>query len=161
MNVVKMSLTGDDSSGWTWCIWVDELELVRTEPLARLDLAEALFSIRRDDSRVNPLFREVSDDDLFVILDGFFFGALHDALRASAEEQTWARHLVSPAVPTSAWSRMYLIGSGGDSERLLVWQGGKRRSFVLAEGLFDKALDDAIKRLEACEGGMDILPDEH
>jgi hypothetical protein len=148
VNIVKMSMTGDDSSGWTWHVWVDDLELIRTEPLERLDLDAALFSVRRDDSRDNPLFREVSDDDLFVVLDGFFFGALHDALRASAEEQTWARHLVSPTIPASVWSRMYLIGSSGDRERLLVWQGGKRRSFILAGGSFDRALSDAMTQLE-------------
>src|SRR4051812_37991788 len=116
-----MSLTGDDLSGWTWRVFVDELELLRTERLARADLGAALFSIRRDNSRNNERFREISDNDLFAILDGFFFGALHEALRASAEEQTWARHLVSPAVPTSVWSRMYLVGCNDEQERLLVW----------------------------------------
>lgn len=113
-----------------------------------MDLACPVFSIRRDESRVNPFFIEVTYDDLFTVLDGFFCGSLYDALRASAEEQTWARHVVSPGVSASISSRMYLIGGRGDRDRLLVLHGGKRQSFTLAEGAFDKALDEIIERLE-------------
>lgn len=149
MSVVTMRLTGDDTSGWTWCVRGDESELFRTAPMARLDLEAALFSIRRYESRRNSLFGSLSDEELFLILDGFFFGGLHDALRASAEEQGWARHLVSPAVPATISSRMYLIGNGEGRERLLVREDGKRRGFILAEGSFDRELNavlDCLKR---------------
>ncbi|MBI4510550.1 MAG: hypothetical protein HY698_13030 [Deltaproteobacteria bacterium] len=148
MNVLSMSLTGDDSGGWIWGVRVDDLELFRTEPLARNDLAAALFSVQRDNSRSNPYFCDVSDEDLLLILDGFFFGALHDALRASAEEQTWARHLVSPTLPATVWSRMYLVGCGGDKERLLVWQSQRRRTYRIAAGSFDKELSEVVRCLE-------------
>lgn len=148
MSAVRMSITGDDSAGWTWGVWVDNLELFKTEPLARNDLAVALFSVRRDTSRQNPFFRGLSNEDLFFILDGFFFGTLHDALRASAEEQVWARHLVSPSLPVAIWSRMYLVAFEGDPERLLVWQNGTLQAFSLAEGSFDKELSAVVESLE-------------
>ncbi len=148
MSALSMVLTGDDSVGWTWSVLVDDVELWRTAPLARGDLASALFSIQRDRSRTNPSFSAISDDDLLFLLDGFFFGALHEALRASAEEQTWARHLVSPALPAVVCSRMYLVGSGEGKERLLVRQAAGRRSFVIAEGNFDSELAAVRKRLD-------------
>ncbi len=149
MSIVAMTLTGDDLAGWIWSVWIDDLEAFTTEPMARADLAAALFSIQRDDSRKNPYLVDLSDNELFIILDGFFFGALHDALRASAEEQTWAKHLVSPAVPTRVSSRMYLIGGARDQERMLVWRNEPLRCYTIAEGSFDKDLSEIIKRLES------------
>jgi hypothetical protein len=108
-----------------------------------------LFSIGRDESRENPFFREVSDDDLFLILEGFFNGPLYDALRASAEEQTWARHVVCPATSKVVTSRMYLISSRGEPERLLVSCNGVRHNFRLEEGSFDRALRGVIECLDA------------
>jgi hypothetical protein len=143
-----MTLQGDDSVGWTWTVQVDDEDLFRTEPLARDDLAAALFSIQRDASRTNTSFRELSDEEVFGLLDGFFFGKLHDALRASAEEQVWARHLVSPAISAAVPARMYLVGDGGAHERVLVWWGGKRRAFTVAAGSFDEALKSIRERLE-------------
>jgi hypothetical protein len=148
MSVVKISVAGNDSAGWTFGVTIDGLELFRTEPLMRDDLAAALFSIRRDDSRRNPFLGRLSDDELFFLLDGFFFGALHDAVRVSAEEQVWARHFVSLAVPVAVSSRMYLVGHDGDHERLIVWQNGQRWTFLLTEGSFDRELGSAIERLE-------------
>lgn len=156
MNIIEMSLTGDDSSGWTWRVCIDDCELFRTEPLAREDLGAGLLSIGRDSSRENPYLSHLSDQELFFVLDGFFFGALNDALRASAEEQVWARHLVSPVVPAAVWSRMYLIGSSGDQERLLVWREGNLASFAIPKGSFDKQLTSAIERLE---GGIPPPPE--
>jgi hypothetical protein len=143
-----MSITGDDSSGWTWRVWVDDLELFRTEPLERADLGAALFSIQRDSSRRNPHLLGVPDDILFVVLDEFFFGSLYDALRPAAEEQTWARHLVSPTVPAVIWSKMYLVGAKDKQERLLVSRDGSRHNFVLVEGDFDRELEAVRKHLE-------------
>ncbi len=86
------------------------------------------------------------DDELFLLLDGFFFGDLHDALQPSAEAQTWAKHLVSPPVPAVVGSRMYLINVGHGVERLLTLQDdGSRHSFSLAEGAFD----DQLRRVRA------------
>jgi hypothetical protein len=152
MNVLKMALTGDNSVGWTWRVWVDDHELLRTHPLAGPDLGAALFSIGRDEARQNPFFRDVPDDDLFLILDEFFFGSLYDALRASAEEQTWARHRVCPTIPAIVSSRMYLIGSRGGPDRLLVSRDGVRHNFRLAPGSFDEALREVVERLDAGMG---------
>lgn len=152
MNLIKMALEGDESNGWVWHVWVDDLELFRTEPLAQDDLGSALFSIQRDPARRNPFFLDVPDEELFLVLEGFFFGVLHDALQASAEEQVWAKHLVSPSIPVAVWSRMYLVGCRGDEERLLVWRDGKRRSFILPEGDFDRALKLIIERLSSPGG---------
>jgi hypothetical protein len=43
---------------------------------------------------------------------------------------------------------MYLIGSSGDQERLLVCREGNLRSFAIPKGSFDKQLTSAIERLE-------------
>ena len=146
-----MSLEGDDSSGWTWRVWADDVELLRTEPLARLDLGAALHSISRDDSRKSPFLCELTDDELYFVLNEFFFGRLHDALRASAEEQTWARHLVSPSVPAPVAATMYLIGGRDGEERLIIHHEGRTRSYSLAEGSFDEALRGVIRRLDEPE----------
>ena len=149
MNLLKMRLTGDNSVGWTWQVAVDGQVFVLTQPLDGNDLGEAMFSIGRDRSRENPYFHDVSDDDLFVILDGFFNGRLYDALRASAEEQIWARHLIYPATPKIVSSRMYLIGGGGGPDRLLVSRAGVRYNFRIEAGSFDRALHEIIERLNA------------
>ena len=147
-----MSVTGDDSVGWTWSVRIDDVDLYRTAPLARDDLASALFSIQRDKSRINPHLNGLSNAELFLVLDGFFFGSLHEALRASAEEQTWAKHLVSPALPTVVHSRLYLIGSGEGQERLLEGRGGEMRAYSIVEGEFDRQLAVVRSRLNVGEG---------
>ncbi|MCG8421415.1 MAG: hypothetical protein MJE77_26145 [Proteobacteria bacterium] len=149
MNVLQMNVTGDDQAGWTWSVQLDGKDVFRTKPLVRDDLAEALFSIQRDNSRENELFCSVPDDALLFILDGYFFGELNDVLRASAEEQTWAKHLVSPAVPTVVGSRMFLIGARDATEdRLLISDGGSQPGSRIAAGRFDELLRSARARLE-------------
>jgi hypothetical protein len=152
MNILKMTLRGDTSTGWIWRVCVDDQELLLTYPLAGQDIAEALFSIGRDESRRNPFWGDVSDDNLFLVLDEFFFGTLYDALRASAEEQNWARHRVCPTISAHVWSRMYLIGGSGGPDRLLVSRDGVRHNFRLEEGSFDRALSDVVERLDAAIG---------
>jgi hypothetical protein len=148
MNELTMSLAGSDALGWTWAVQVDDLALFRTEPLVRDDLASALFSIQRDSSRTTPSFCGLSDEDLFLVLDGFFSGALYEALRPSAEEHVWAKHLVSPSVPAILSSRMYLVDSHRGSERLLVRQDTGRRVFDIAKGSFDRQLAQLRDRLD-------------
>ncbi len=149
MNALKMRMIGDDANGWTWSVTVDGEDIFCTSPLARDDIAEALFSIQRDSSRTNDLFEDVADEELFLILDGYFFGSLCDVLNTPAEEQTWAKHLVTPIVPTKIHSRIYLIGTDGAGEdRLLVWQEGRRRNFRIVAGEFDEQLRRSRSVLE-------------
>ena len=149
MNELHMELAGDDSVGWRWRVAVDDLLLYESKPLARNDLACALFEIQKDDSRENRTFASLSDEELFFILEGFFFGGLGDALRPAAEAQVWARHLISPALPTVYTSRMYLVGHGPGEERLLASRKGQTHSFRIAAGSFDEQLRKARDVLES------------
>lgn len=149
MNVIELKLEGHDTIGWVWSVEVDGESIFCTSPLAGEDMAEALFSIQRDNSRTNDLFKDASNDELFCILDGFFFGSLGAALNASAEEQTWARHIISPVVSTQIYSRLYIVAaSDGEEDRLLVGQEGRRRYFRLIAGEFDKQLSKCRAVLE-------------
>lgn len=152
---LEMIVAGDDTAGWIWSVRVDDTVLYGTARLHREDLGAALFSIQRDESRSNPYLRGLADEEVFAVLDGFFFGALRDALRASAEEQTWAKHLVSPALPTVVSSRLYLVGSGAGRERLLASHHEGMRAFQLAEGAFDRELTKVRNVLDAT--GLDAF----
>jgi hypothetical protein len=146
LNQLRMQLSGSRDSGLTWRVFVDDAEVFSTQALAADDLDLALFAITRDTTRSNSSFLDIPDDALFTILDGFFCGPLSDALRASAEEQTWARHVVSPAVPTTIDSRMYLVEARDGRERLLVWRDGLR-TFAFPTGAFDRELGFTIDRI--------------
>jgi hypothetical protein len=141
MNPVQMMLGGSDTEGWLLKVWCGKLELLETERLTREDLEATLFEIQRDSSRRNPAFDSVSDEDVFFLLHGFFQGALHDVLRAAAEEQTWARHKLPGA--------LYLVERNDGTERLCVLKSGVRHVLIRPAGEFDRELRRVRAQLTA------------
>ncbi len=153
MNRLEMTLAGSNAEGWRWAVSVDGVDVERTPLLAPEDLAEGLASIQRDADRRNAGFESVGDELLGLILEEFFSGELADVLKTSAEEQIWAKHLVSPALPTElSGALMFLIESPADDvDRLLRVEGGKTQAFRVARGRFDSLLRDVRARLDASE----------
>jgi hypothetical protein len=124
-------------SGWTWIVSVDDETVIETKPLAKEDLEGALYEIQRGTDRANRLFDSASDAEVFFLLYAFFFGGLSDALEVSANEQGWAKHLVSPPVPTVCASHMFLVS--GHETRLLVGDGGR-----LTRAVRTRSFDDLL-----------------
>lgn len=151
MNRLDMELTGSNATGWRWAVSIDGVDVERTPPLAPEDLAEGLASIQRDEDRCNPEFDAIDDEHLGFLLGGFFAGAFAQALRSSAEEQVWAKHLVTPSLPTElSGAFMFLVSSSASGfDRLLLVDGGKTRSLRVPAGRFDALLREVRTRLEA------------
>ena len=118
--------------------------VVRTCPQARDDLSLELFGIQRDPNRVNHLFDDAADDEVFNLLVGFFYGGLSDALRETAEAQTWAKHNLTLVV-CEVSNYMFLVD--GRVPRLLI--GNKRLEWVV------KPCVDFDSQLSACRQRLD------
>lgn len=138
LEISAVRLASDDVS---LVISLDGEVIVRGEGMSTEDLDYVLFQLGRDPSRRNPFFFGVQDELLWLILDGFFYGSLNAALRASAEEQTWARHNVTPGVSGHLVSKMFLVACENDEERLLFAGNGlPMRKACLKEGEFNLAV---------------------
>lgn len=149
MNTVDMTLNGSRQTGWQWEVTIDGTVVYRTVPLTLNDLSWSLATVQRDAERRNPLFDEVADDKLAFLLSGFFAGELTDALRTSAEEQVWAKHRVTPALPTEAGMFLFLIeGAAEDADRLITADGAQTHTYRVPRGRFDALLRDIRARLE-------------
>jgi hypothetical protein len=148
MNVLKMLLRGDDSRGFEWILSVDGIELFHTEPMSREDMLTTLWEIGRDKNRMTPSFCRLSDEKVMLLLEGFFYGDLNDALRPAAEEQSWAKHVVGPAAPAKVWSHMYLVECDESEDRLIVCHQRGSEFFRFPHGEFDDLLGAIRKGLE-------------
>jgi hypothetical protein len=150
MNELEMTLAGSDVDGWQWAVTLDGETLERTPRLATEDLGEGLASIQQYPDRRNAHFDHVRDERLGILLAGFFAGDFAHALDTSAEEQVWAKHMISPSLPTElGGSFMFLVESTTtDADRLLHVDGVKVRSYRVPRGRFDALLRDIRARLE-------------
>lgn len=151
MNHVDMHLTGSRTEGWRWRLSVDGVDLEVTPPLATEDLVEGLYSIQRDSNRRTPAFDDISDRSLALLLAGFFAGDLYDVLRSVAEEQVWAKHFVSPRLPSDIPGHLLFLMEASDDQpdRLLAVAGDDVRGYRLPKGRFDTLLRDVRDRLDA------------
>jgi hypothetical protein len=107
---VRISLSQDDDRGVVMTVHLDNMVVFRTESLFPEDLALALFEIQRDNDRSSHSLSMASDEEVFFVLDHFFTGGLHELLSEVAVEQVWAKHVLTPRVPTTVRSSMYLVG---------------------------------------------------
>ncbi len=152
MNSVDMTLKGSRQAGWQWEVTIDGAAIYRTVPLTLNDLAWSLATVQRDAERRNPLFDEVTDDKLALLLTGYFAGEFTDVLRTSAEEQVWAKHRVAPALPTEVGMFLFLVeGAADDADRLIVADGAKTQTYHVRSGRFDALLRDIQARLEVLQ----------
>lgn len=135
---LQMRLEGSQSQGWIWSIYADGTALFRSEPLSLSDLEFELHDLLRDDTRLTPSLEPLPPAEVFALLHGFFGGSRFDELEATAREQTWAKHRVSPRAPSSLNHRLYLVSRANGTDDLLVEQADGFQRIVLRTGEFDE-----------------------
>jgi hypothetical protein len=134
---IQMTLTGSDADEWEWTIAVNDVVLFSSEPLSTNDLEIGLFQLQRDATRRTPAFDELTPSEAFALLNGFFGGRLYRALQDSADAQTWAKHRVSPSLPSSISESFFLVSRPDGSDDLLIAKADGFQHVRLNGGQFD------------------------
>ena len=143
MKDVRLALSRDEDRGVVWSVHLGDELVLRTESLFPMDLALGLFEIQRDQDRSSRDMATATDEEAFFVLDHFFSGGLHDLLEELATEQTWAKHVVTPRVPTAVRASMYLVG-----DRFLCGRNGHLLASAPAT-TFDEQLTACRQELDA------------